>query len=443
MTRASSDLRRAAREIFAAGVAAVQPERLIPAQVELAGDELRIAGASYRLRPGQQVHLFGSGKAAGGMARALLAILGSRLAGGCIVSNTGEAVAGLEVIRGSHPVPDQESLRGGTRLLAGLRALAPEDFFIYLLSGGSSALVEVPVEPLTLADLQETSRLLLRHSVPISEINTVRKHLSDLKGGRLGQATRARGAVLVISDVVGDDLETIGSGPLYADSSTYAEALEILTRATLLNQVPAPVLRVLREGVSGRRPETPAWPGANIRHFLLGTNRGALQGAAARAGELGFAARIMTSRLEGEAEAAAGFICGLGLELARHQPVPAPGVVLLFGGETTVKVTGGGRGGRNQQLALAALARLGKEPGLTLLSGGTDGIDGNSGAAGAVADAEAYREAAEKGLGVARYLAANDATSFFEQVDGLVVTGPTGTNVMDIVILIVKAKEEP
>jgi hydroxypyruvate reductase/glycerate 2-kinase len=441
MTSASTDLRRAAREIFAAGVAAVQPERLLPAQVELAGDELRVAGRVYRLRPGQQVHLFGSGKAAIGMARALLPILGSRLAGGCLVGNSAEEVEGLEVIRGSHPVPDRESLRGGRRLLAGLGGLAADDLFIYLLSGGSSALVEVPLEPLTLADLQETSRLLLRHDVPIGRINTVRKHLSALKGGRLGQATRARGLVLVISDVVGDDLATIGSGPLYADRTTYAQALEILNRAGLTGQVPPPVRAVLEEGAGGQRPETPAEPAANIEHFLLGTNRVALAGAARRAAELGFSSRIMTSSLEGEAEAAAAFICGLGLELAHYQPPPSPGTVLLFGGETTVRLSGTGRGGRNQQLALAALARLAGEPTLTLLSGGTDGIDGNSEAAGASADSTIWQRAREQSLDPAVYLANNDSYSFFHGTGGLVTTGPTGTNVMDIIVLTIHPKE--
>jgi len=435
-------MRQVAREIFLAGVAAVRPEDLIPARVRLNGDRLRIDDAEYRLDEGRKVHLFGSGKAAAPMARAMIQILGSRLVGGCIVTGTVEKVEGLEVIRGGHPIPDQSSLDGGARLLERLAGLESGDFFIYLLSGGSSALIEVPVAPLSLEDLRETSRLLLNHDVPIHRINAVRKHLSALKGGRLGQATRARGVVLVISDVVGDDLETIGSGPFYGDSTTYGQSLEILGKYNLTEKIPPQVLKVLREGAAGDRPETPEAPVENIRHFLIGTNRDALAGAASKAAELGFAVRLMTSRLEGEAEAAASFICGLGLELAHYQRPEPPGLVLLFGGETTVKVVGSGKGGRNQQLVLAALARLGAEPDLTLLSGGTDGIDGNSEAAGAVADHTVFRAAAEKGLEIDGYLAANDATSFFEQVGGLVVTGSTGTNVMDIVILIVNIRED-
>jgi len=438
----SSATRALAREIFAAGVAAVLPERLLPAAISFSGERLRIGADEYQLNNGRKVHLFGSGKAVGAMARALIKIIGDRLAGGCIVTNTEEKVPGLEVIRGGHPFPDQGSLRGGARLLELMSGLEPEDLFIYLLSGGSSALIEAPVEPLSLADLQETSRLLLQHDVPIRKVNVVRKHLSALKGGRLGQVTRAQGVVLVISDVVGDDLETIGSGPLYGDSSTYGQTLEILAWAGLSGLVPAAVLKVLQEGAAGDRPETPIAPGGNISHYLLGTNRVALEGAARKAGELGFEVRLMTSRLEGEAEATAGFICGLGLELARHQRPKPPGLVLLFGGETTVRVTGKGRGGRNQQLALAALIRFAGEPGLTLLSGGTDGIDGNSRAAGAVADCAGFRAAVAAGLDIDRYLTANDATSFFEQIDGLVVTGPTGTNVMDLVLLIVTTEEE-
>ncbi len=435
-------MRQAAREIFAAGVAAVRPENLLPPRVRLRGDLLNIDTVEYRLRPGQRVHLFGSGKAAPEMARVVRDILGDKFAGGCLVTTTGEPVAGLEVIRGGHPVPDEGSLRGGARLLALLSGLGPDDFFIYLLSGGTSALLEVPLTPLTLADLQETSRLLLQRNVPIGEVNAVRKHLSALKGGRLGQATRARGVVLVISDVVGDNLETIGSGPLYRDSTTYDQALAILDRPGLRDRVPDRVRKVLEEGAAGLRPETPAQAGGNLRHFLLGSNRVALAAAADRAAELGFAARIMTGRLEGEAEGVANFICALGRQLSRHRLLPPQGLVLLFGGETTVAVRGPGRGGRNQQLALAALARIGEDPAQTLLSGGTDGIDGNSTAAGAVADAAGFRAAQAQGLDIGRYLAPNDATAFFEEIGGLVVTGPTGTNVMDLIVLIVKVQEE-
>ncbi|MEW6428059.1 MAG: DUF4147 domain-containing protein [Thermodesulfobacteriota bacterium] len=434
--------RAAVRSIFEAAVAAVRPENLLPAVVRLDGDLLRIADATYPLRPGQKVHVFGSGKAVSGMARALAAILGDRLAAGCLVGNTDSPLPPFTVVRGGHPVPDQGSVAGGSELCSRLAMLRDDDLFIYLLSGGSSALIEKPVVPLTLDDIRQTSRLLLHANVPIHKVNIVRKHLSAIKGGRLGQCTRAAGAVLVLSDVVGDDLTTIGSAPLYADASSFRDALAVIDTAGIADRIPAVVRAVLEEGAAGLRPDTPDLPAATIRHFCIGTNRRALAAAAARAGELGYAARIMTSVLEGDAESVAAVLYALGWEIGRHgSPFPPP-VVLLFGGETTVAVTGGGRGGRNQQLALAFLARLGADRAMTLLAAGTDGIDGNSHAAGATADAEAFRAAAARGLDPARYLAENDATGFFEKVETLVVTGPTGTNVMDVTVLIVEPEED-
>jgi len=432
--------RNIARQIFEAGVMAVRPENLLPATVRLEENLLHIAGKTYVLRPGQKVHVFGSGKAVVGMAEELSAILGERLADGCLVSNAAGSVPGFTVLQGSHPIPDERSVAGARELQRRMAALRPDDFFVYLLSGGSSALIEEPTAPLSLEEVQQVSRLLLHQNVPIQKINIVRKHLSAIKGGRLGQCTKAVGAVLVLSDVVGDDLSTIGSGPLYADVSTYRNALDILAQAGITGQVPTAVLKVIQEGAEGLRQDTPAEPADNIRHFCIGTNRRALAAAAEKARELGYSAHIMTSVLEGDAESAAAFLYALGSQISScHAPFQPP-TVLLFGGETTVQVTGHGRGGRNQQLALAALQRIGEDASLTLLSAGTDGIDGNSHAAGAIADAAGFLAADAKGLEVTHSLAKNDATSFFEAIDGLVVTGPTGTNVMDIMVLIVSPK---
>lgn len=435
-------MRKSGGEILEAAIDAVRPENFLPAAVRLEGDLLHIGEATYVLRPGQKVHVFGSGKAVVGMARELSAILGNRMIGGCLVSSSEASLPGFTIIMGSHPVPDERSLEAGGELKRRLAALKADDVFVYLLSGGSSALIEQPRPPLHLADLQEVSRLLLHNHVPIQKINIVRKHLSAIKGGQLAQFIKAIGAVLVLSDVVGDDLSTIGSGPLYADASSNQDALDVLSDAGITGQLPESVLKVLEDGARVERRDTPVKQVDNIRHFCIATNRRALTAAAAKAQLLGFAAHIMTSVLEGEAESAAAFLYAIGREISIFHTPFQPPVVLLFGGETTVKVTGNGRGGRNQQLALAFLNRIGKDSCLTLLAAGTDGIDGNSHAAGAIADAEGFLAAAAKGLEPERYLKENDATAFFERIDSLVVTGPTGTNVMDVMVLLVTAKGE-
>ena len=234
----SKERRKTARRIFDEGVQAVLPERLISGSVFLEKDELHILDKKYPLRGGQKVYVFGSGKASVGMAKSLLSILKDLVAGGIIVSSqlTDDDLSPLQVVRGSHPVPDEMSIRGAELLMDGLARLNQDDFFIYLLSGGSSALIEKPVNSISLAEMQDTTRLLLHNSVPIQKINTIRKHLSMVKGGRLGQCTEASGAVLVISDVIGDDLSVIGSGPLYCDPSSYQQCREILEHGRHLGQ---------------------------------------------------------------------------------------------------------------------------------------------------------------------------------------------------------------
>jgi hydroxypyruvate reductase/glycerate 2-kinase len=340
-------------------------------------------------------------------------------------------------IQGSHPVPDARSIRAAELLIDGLSALEDDDFFIYLLSGGSSALVEKPVNSVSLAEMQEATKVLLKGSVPIQEMNVVRKHLSQAKGGRLGQNTRASGAVLVISDVIGDDLSVIGSGPFYPDPSTYQNCYEILQGAAVWNEVPAAVRTVIRSGAEGQLPETPGERKSSISHFLLGTNRIALEQARRTAEEAGLQCRILSASLDGEARQVGENLIALARDIATPVgPLRLP-ACLLFGGETTVTVRGPGRGGRNQELALAALAAIGRTPHILLLSGGTDGIDGNSSAAGAIADRGFFREAQRQGLEISRFLAANDSNTFFRKVGGLLETGPTGTNVMDITLLII------
>ncbi len=431
--------RKIARSIFHSAVDCVLPDKLVGASVLLQDNTLHINDNEYPLRPDQKVHVFGSGKASIGMAKSLLDLMPERIGGGIIVSSKPdhEDLSPLTVVQGAHPVPDEKSIKGAELLMNGLAELSDDDLFIYLLSGGSSALIEKPIQNISLPEMQETTKLLLHTNVPIQQINTVRKHLSGVKGGRLGQSTAAVGAVLVISDVIGNDLSVIGSGPLFYDTTSYQQCREILENAAIWDKAPATVRRVINKGINGEIPETPKQQKNTIKHYLLGTNRVALQGARRQAEKHGLNSVILSSCLAGEAREVAKVLIAIARNIRSYnEPFPAP-VCLIFGGETTVSVRGDGKGGRNQELALAALAEIGRLDNILLLSGGTDGIDGNSSAAGAVADCGYFMEAARLGLSIADFMAANNSNAFFQAVGGLLETGQTGTNVMDITLLII------
>lgn len=435
--------REVARKMFEAAVASVLPERLIARTVSMDGNILRIGNLDYPLRQDQKVHIFGSGKASIGMAGSLLSILRERAAGGVVVTSqrTGDNLSPLTMVQGSHPVPDENSVRGAELLIEGLSSLREDDLFIYLLSGGSSALIEKPLPPVSLAEMQETTRLLLANGVPIQQVNAVRKHLSMVKGGQLGQCTRAGGVVLVISDVIGDDLSVIGSGPLTSDPTTFSQCRDILERSSIWEQLPSTVRTVIAAGEQGDIPETLKQQQEKISHFLIGTNRIALEGARKWAREHGLPAHILTSSLAGEAREVAKVLLSLARNISLvHEPFSPP-CCLLFGGETTVTVRGTGKGGRNQELVLAALAEMKLKENILVLSGGTDGVDGNSTAAGAFADSDLLGHAAGLGLSINRFLDDNNANEFFRGTGGLLETGPTGTNVMDIMLLIIDKED--
>ena len=419
-----------ALRIYTAAVEAVKPKQLIRSSCAIEGDTLRIGEWRYDLGRYRRLFLFGSGKAAGTMAAELEAMLKDRIDSGVVVVAPGAPrLQRVRAIEGSHPVPGANSVAAGRAIKAAMEACASEDLFIYLLSGGSSALMELPIEPIGLDELQELTLLMLRGGLDISRVNTVRKHVSAIKGGRLGASCRAEGVVLVVSDVIGDDLEAIGSAPLYCDRSTYADAKAILEEAKLFDAVPPSVRDVIERGCRGEIPESPKAPSDTIRHLIVGSNTIALQAAADEAVRLGYRPLVVSEPLQGDADAVAETVLARGRALS-------PKECLIYGGETTVDVKGSGRGGRNQQLCLRALSQFDKNGALTLLCAGSDGLDGNSDAAGAVIDQGSLSRAGRSGLDPHAYLEANDAYGFFEQTGDLVVTGPSGTNVMDVTILI-------
>jgi hydroxypyruvate reductase len=430
----------AARAILAAALARVDPLAMLAGQLALDGDTLRIAAAAWDLRGFDRIVAFGAGKASARLGLGLEALLEDRLSGGVIVTKQGhgEALARLRLLEAAHPVPDGSSVRAAEALLALGREAGERTLFLGLTSGGGSALLCAPAPGLTLADKQAATGLLLACGAEIREINAVRRHLSAIKGGRLAAALAPATVVnLLLSDVLGDDPAAIASGITAPDPSTFGEALAVLDRYGLRAAVPASVRRHLEAGRRGEVRETPK-PGepvfGKVRNLILGSNRLAVEAAGAAARGLGYAVHLLPEPVTGEAREAAGRL----LEWAARLPAPA---CLIGGGETTVTLRGPGRGGRNQELALAALALGERDPdrlrGLTLLSAGTDGNDGPTDAAGAFADAGILARARSLGLSPAAFLERNDSYAFFAQAGGHLVTGPTNTNVCDLQIVIV------
>ncbi len=437
-------LRRAhARTIFDAGVAAADPGRCIHQTLKVTGGALRCGPLRFPLATISSLRLVGAGKATAAMAAATEAILGDRIECGAINTKYGHALPlrRIETFEAGHPVPDEAGVVGARRQLELLANLDPDALVLGLFSGGGSALLPAPVEGLTLAEKQETTRLLLACGATIDEINALRKHLSAIKGGLLARAAApARTVALMLSDVIGDSLDTIASGPTHPDATTFGDCLVIVDRYDLRDQLPSPVRRHLEAGARRERPETPK-PGdpcfAYAESLVIGNSRLAIDAAAHKASALGYEVCVLTSRLQGEARHAATALVSIAQEIAEtNRPIARP-ACLIAGGETTVTLRGDGQGGRNQELALAASLQLDGWSAITLLSGGTDGTDGPTDAAGALADGQTLSRARAQGLDARVFLDRHDSYPFFAALDDLVITGPTGTNVMDLQIVLI------
>ena len=450
------DLREAAEKIWTAAIAGAAADRLVRKAVSREGDKLRVGGKEFDLAAFERVFVIAFGKAAVPMAGELANILGDMIAGGVVVPSSAPAVSvhpRLETMPAAHPLPDGRSVAAARRALQIAGDAGEKDLVFVLISGGGSSLLSLPVEGLTIEEKAGLTSALLRAGATIRELNTVRKHLSGIKGGRLAAAVRPATLLsLVVSDVVGDDLGTIASGPTHWDGTTFAGARAVLEKYGLWDEAPAGVRSILQNGEAGRlpetlRPEDPVF--AHASTFIIGNNRSALDAAQAEAERLGFETLVLTDADEGEAKAAArhylafldAFVCSLSKPLC-----------FLAGGELTVTVTGDGLGGRNTEFVLAALEDIAagrsseglccgfdrRTPAWLVASVGTDGRDGPTDAAGAWADAGILAGAREAGLVAAEFLRRNDSYRFFERAGGLVVTGPTGTNVMDVRLFLLK-----
>lgn len=436
-------------EIFNAAIVAVDPYQAVRNFVRLEHGVLSVADVKYELASYQHILVVGAGKAAARMALAIEALLGSRISSGLIIVKDGHR-APLQIIQqveAAHPVPSQAGMDATQKILQMVQHADEQTLIICLISGGASALLLAPAADLTLADKQSVTGQLLKAGASIEELNAVRKHLSRVKGGGLAQAAYpAQLATLILSDVIGDRLDVIASGPTAEDKSTFAEAWAVIEKFQLQTSVPVAVARQLQQGVAGTVAETVKAGDAcllKVQNVIVGGLGIALNAAKEKSIQLGTRAEIIRADLQGEARDAAHFLADAARSALKHMQ-SGERRILLCGGETTVTVRGAGLGGRNQELALAFALETEGWPGVSLLSAGSDGSDGPNDAAGAIVNGNTAIQSRKLEIKPEPYLADNDSYHFFQKFDATsgahthFITGPTGTNVMDIQIILLE-----
>ncbi|MFY3740261.1 MAG: glycerate-2-kinase [Candidatus Nitrosomirales archaeon] len=424
-----------------ASLSAADPKLSVKKNVKLKGKTLHIMGIKYSLNNFDSIHVIGSGKASGHMAEALFGILQDRITDGLVIIpenlKTKLQTGKIKLLKASHPIPSHMGVRGVKKMLACVSNLTERDLVICLISGGGSALMPLPYDDLTLENKQEVTSDLLKSGANIYEINAVRKHLSSIKGGRLAEKLQSAHIVsLIISDVIGNRLDTIASGPTVPDRTTYNDVIHVLKKYGLWNSLSVKVKRVIEKGLSGTIPETPKSGSRifrNVKNFVIADNEQACKAALNQLRSRGIHAILLTTSLQGEARDVGRYVASLAEKTDNRKRKPA---ALIMGGETTVTVTGKGKGGRNQELVLAASIGISGLRNTVLASLGTDGIDGNSDAAGAIADTFTIKRAERLNLDPQKFLQNNDSYSFFKRLGDTIQTGPTGTNVDDLLILL-------
>jgi glycerate 2-kinase len=439
----SSPIRPLLKKLIVRGLAAVDARLAVGRAISRNGEELVIGRRRYDLRRYERVVVLGAGKATASMAQAVEQRLGPRLKGGFVVVKHGHVVPTKQIVvaEAGHPVPDRSGQRAATRLCAMAAELGRRDLLIVLLSGGASSLLPAPVAGVTLADKQRTTEKLLRCGAAIREINTVRKHLSRIKGGRLAELTEATVVTVILSDVLGDDLSAIASGPTAPDPTTYQDAVAILKRYRIWQAVPQRVRRHLDRGCQGLVSETPK-PGSplfrRVHHHIVGNNAASVTAVARAAREAGLRTFVHTPpALTGEAREAGQRFGALAKDIVRTgKPLQRPCCVVA-GGETIVTVTGRGTGGRAQEFAAAAALEIAGLARVWVVAIGTDGTDGPTDAAGAVVDGDTVARAKRLSVDLKGALKRHNTYPALNKLHQLILTGPTGTNVNDLYLLLV------
>lgn len=440
---ATRERRTVVTRVMQAALAAVEPGEAVRRALKRDNDTLTVGGQTYDLTSYERVVVVGAGKASAPMAAAVEEILGERVATGLVVVKHGHThpTRTVQLREASHPIPDQTCVDGTAELVALLGTTGPRDLVIVVLSGGGSALMLLPAEGVTLSDMQRTTDLLLRAGATINELNTIRKHLERAKGGGLASlAAPSDVLALVLSDVVGNPLDVIASGPTVPDTSTFADACAIVERFGLMDQLPESIAGRLEAGRAGEIADTPK-PGdplfERVQTLVVASNELGAEAGARQAGADGLTALVLSTFIEGEAREIGKVAAALAREeLARGGPVQRP-CCLVLGGETTVTVRGAGLGGRNQELALAAAIKIAGLDDVVIAALATDGNDGPNDATGALVDGSTAARARALGLDPDHYLATNDSYHFFEPLGDLLITGPTNTNVNDLLFVFV------
>ena len=427
--------------LLRAGLHAVDPYETVRRQVRVGRGHLTIGSQQYALHQFTRIIVVGAGKASARMAQALEQQLGPRIDDGLVVVKYGHGAPTntIRIVEAGHPIPDAAGLEAGRKVMALAQTATADDLLIVLLSGGASSLLPAPVPGIDLQDKQQTTKLLLRSGATIHEINAVRKHLSSIKGGQLAAATPARVVSVILSDVIGNDLGTIGSGPTAPDPTTFRDAWAIIERYGVSRTIPASVRNHLKLGMTHCAVETPK-PGAalfrRVDNVLIGDNQAAVDAVARTARQQGLRTLILSTTLTGEARELAKMFGAMAREIAGHaRPTERP-CCIIAGGEPTVTIRGEGTGGRAQEFALAAAPEIAGLPNVWVAGFATDGTDGPTSVAGAVVDGRTVVRAQRKGLDPSHALQNNDAHPFFEKLHGHIVTGPTGTNVNDLYLLL-------
>ncbi|MEF8879082.1 MAG: glycerate kinase [Candidatus Thermoplasmatota archaeon] len=417
-------------DILNAVIEAVDPYKSVKSHFSgniLFFDEDKIDVSDFR-----DVYLVGFGKASVGMAEAVCDSI--KIKKGVVVTNDPDASVdnkSVETVVGGHPIPDEGSVEGGKKVLGLIDKCEEDDLLVVLISGGGSALLAKP--RISLEGMKKITDLLLKSGADINEINTIRKHLSKVKGGQLSKHCKGMLVSLIISDIVGDPMSFIASGPTYPDDTTFEDAKDVLEKYSLWSKIPTSAKNVIERGLKGETSDTPNTDSEvfeNVFNYIVANNSIACEAAKNKAKELDYTPMLLTSSLEGEARE-----MGIYIVDKAQTPINKDTMTLISGGETTVTIKGDGKGGRNQEMVLSVVGKIFGEN-IVFASFGTDGIDGDSDAAGAIADGFTLSRATEKGLDPKKYLENNDSYNFFKPLDDLLLTGPTGTNVMDVQLIV-------
>jgi glycerate-2-kinase len=452
LTNTLSSANKKAREIvldmIEKTLEAVNPERIIRSKITLDDDILKVNEKTFDLSAFKRIYVVGGGKASGSMAQTLEEILGDRIEEGLVVVPRGTAgryeAKRIKYQEASHPIPDNTSVDGARKILNLVSHAQDNDLVICVISGGGSSLMALPREGITLSDKQRVTDHLLKSGAAIGEINMVRKHISSFKGGQLAsKAYPATLLSLLLSDVTGDPSGVIASGPTAPDSTTFNESMDVLKRYNLWVEAPKPIRKVLSDGVRGLIHETPKGedPAFKKTHnIVIGNNRLACTTAVDELARSGLKAMFLTSCIEGEARVVGSMLASIAREIETSGNPYVPPIGVIAGGETTVTVTGNGIGGRNQEICLAAALKIDGLARTVVASVSTDGVDGPTESAGALVDGRTISRSRKLGLNAKEYLLNNDSHSFFSEMGGLIDTGPTGTNVNDISVLILVDK---